>query len=335
MKPVGGNRLVMARGEPQFDVQSCVSYVNMVMLATILIAFLASIVVWTGNQNEVFEWKESVRSLSSSAERAINMTERIRMAVPPINFTRVAEKAVAQDEDSWINATVNAQRTLRSMQTLVQKADQSRMVERYTELAATITRILASPKVSEHIETYSDHLIWLMGAMESPQADSVYNVVKQASRKVSEMVRSPETRRIMDEFLNSDETRQLILETKGLVYDMREISVTANQVVQQVRDSNVVKRVSDLMKEASEEHLLRKAGEIYDSVHTAENRFGHILVEGYDFIKNLIVSDFHVRERNAEARSESENRAEGIDDDPVRRDTQKKRATKRAAPRRK
>lgn len=284
----------MVPATPAFNIQDCVAWATMVTLATLVVVVLMLAVAYTQHQDKVIVLETSVRSLSRSAERAISLTETFRNATPPINWTRVARRSIAQDENAWVNATINAQRTLRSVENLVQHVDESRMIERYTDLASTVTRILASPKVAEHVEIYSNHIIWMMNAVseDSQQTNTLVAAGKDALRDVGEFVRSPRTHAMVNEFLNSDETRTLLHDARTLVDDVRGVVRVAADVVEQARDRHLLDHADDLMVQVRDEHLLHKAGDMYDRVQNVEDRFGRVVGVGYDFVMELLRKEF-------------------------------------------
>ncbi len=280
------------RGSPSIDIQSVAAWATVIFQATLVITVLVLIVIYTEHQDKVHVLEDSVKSLSRSAERAINYTEAMRRAMPPINMTRVAQKAIAQDEETWINATVSAKRSIRSMGNLIQRMDENHAIERYTKLASTITEILASPKVARHVEVYSDDIIWLLDALKSKSAEEAFYVIKKSVREISEAVKSPETREMVNRFMNSDETTALIQESKRLVSDVRQTVRLSNDVIQQARDHHVVRRTSDLMQQVKDEHLLHKAGRMYDKFERAERRLSKVVKVGYNFMINLLDDEF-------------------------------------------
>jgi len=288
-----GERLLRPRHpSPALDIKACSAWANMILLATLVVVVLVIVVLFTENQTHVIEAGTSMRSMSISAERAINLVDQIRNNTPPIDWGKVANRSFAQDEDSWVNATLNAKRTVRSIENLVQHVDEARMIERYTALAGAVTDILASPKVANHIETYSDHIVWLLGAMKSDEADTLINVAKHGIRDIVKIARSEKTHEIIDRFMNGEETRQLMREAKNLVSDVRVGVRTATKIVEEIKDQGMVRHADELMQQVRDESLIRKAGDMYDRVQAVESKFGRVVSVGYDFIANLLREEF-------------------------------------------
>jgi hypothetical protein len=263
-----------------------------VLQAILVVIVLVLLVVYTQHQDKVYMLETSVRSLSMSAERAINLSDSVRQNMPPVNWTLVAKRSIAQDEESWVNASLNAQRTLRSVENLVQHVDESRMIERYTRLASSITDVLASPKVASHIETYSDYAIWAIEASKTEDANTLFNVGKKAIRDVVHVVQSPKTHQMVNEFINSDESRALMREVKNVLSDVRMGVRAVSQVIEQVRDKHVVHHADELMQQVRDEGIVHKAGDMYDRVQDVEDRFGRVVSVGYEFVLGLLREEF-------------------------------------------
>ena len=277
---------------PSIDIKGCMAWSSLVFQATLVVVVLVILVVYTQHQDKVYMLETSVRSLSRSVETAVNMSDTVRQNFPQLDWKLVVNRSIAQNEDAWVNASLNAQRTLRSMENLVQHVDESRMIERYTRLASTITNILASPKVASHIETYSDYAIWVIDASKTEDANTWFNVGKKAIRDVVHVIQSPKTHRMVNQFINSNETRSLLKETKSLVRDARVGIRAVSQVIEQVRDKHVVHHADDLMQQVRDEGIVRKASDMYDRVQDVEDRFGRVVSVGYEFFMGLLRKEF-------------------------------------------
>jgi len=278
--------------DPVFNIQSCAALVIMVLLSVLTVFVLIILMIFTEHKSAVQDWSNGFRSVSSSLERAVNMSRSIQKNLPPVNWTLVAQRSLAQDEDSWVNASKNAQSTLRSVENLFKHIDKSRTVEHYTSLAMTVTDILSSPEVARHVKVYSNLAIWVIESMESDDSEAIIGLAKGAILNVVEILKSEETLAVVDRFVNSNEMRSLVSESKDLVKDAKHSMHIVNDIIEQVRDEHLVSELGSILEQVKNEDIPGKLGNIYNKVNDAEHKFGHLMEAGYAFGLNMFREEF-------------------------------------------
>lgn len=288
---------------PAFDIKGCAAWATLVFQATLVVLLLVILVVYTEHQDKVYVLQNSVRSLSVSAERAVNISTEVRRNMPPVNWTSVLNKSIAHDEESWVNATINAKKTIRSVENMVQKASETGAVEKYTELATTITRILASPKVAQDIEVFSGHAKWMFAALKSDTANSAFKVIKESVRDIADTIKSEETKRVVDNFLHENETLGLVSELKSLVADARNTIQFGNGLIEQAHHSGMIRHLSDILGQIKDENIPKKAGHVFEQVEEAESWVSTYVKEGFNFVSTFIENKLeHHNRQNREIR---------------------------------
>jgi len=274
-----------------FDIQKAASWAQVVFLAALVVLVLVGLLIYTGSKHTVTKVEESVIILGHTASRAVNVTNQVARAVGEVNMTRVIERTISKDEDDWVNATTNAKRSLNSVSRIIQSADETQAIQRYSDLAHTITGVLSSPKVAGAIEKYSDTAIWAMELMQTEETKTAIGVAKQSLVRIADTVQSPETHEMIDKFINGEPATELLHTTNGLVNEWKRTLSLINDIIDQVKKQDTVEHVTDLIKTVKRDQVVEKVVDAYDKFGVMEQKFESITARSLEFVAGLLSQD--------------------------------------------
>ena len=274
-----------------FDIQKAASWAQVVFLAALVVLVLVGLLIYTGSKHTVTKVEESVIVLGHTASRAINISKDVARAVGDVNMTRIIERTISKDEDDWVNATTNAKRSLNSVSRIIQSADETQAIQRYSDLAHTITGVLSSPKVAGAIEKYSDTAIWAMELMQTEETKTAIGVAKQSLVRIADTVQSPETHEMINKFINGEPATELLHTTRDLVNEWKRTLSLINDIIDQVKEQDTVEHVTDLIKTVKRDQVVEKVVDAYDKFGVMEQKFESIAARSLEFVAGLLSQD--------------------------------------------
>jgi len=254
------------------DIMKASAWANVVFLGVLVITVLVLLLIYTGSKHSVTKVEDSVVILSRSAERAMNTTRDVTRALGDVNITRIIQKSISHDENDWVNATQNAKRSLKSISRIITETDETDSIRKYSHLAQTITGVLTSSKVSQAIEQYSDTAIWAMDWMKSPEAATSVSVIKTSLRRMADTLESPETHQMLDDFLNGEPTKQVLLNSKDFVKQCSTTVQLFNSIVNQIEKEETVKHITGIIKDVKEQGVIEKVVSAYNLMEMWEGK---------------------------------------------------------------
>lgn len=290
---IGGTNINMSSSTEYygFDIIKAAAWAQIIFLSIIVVLLLVIPLVYTGSKHSVNKMEESVVILAHTASRAMNVTKELSRAVDGVNLTRIIEKSISKDESDWINATKNAKRSVDAVTRIIQSADETKAVQRYADLAHAVTDVITSPKVSSAIENYSDTAIWLMELVKTEKTQQTLHMAKDSLVRIADTIQSPETHKMIDDFLNGEPTTQLVHTANDIGVELKRTVSLMNDLIESAKDKETIEHVTDVIKMIKQNNVLEKVVDAYDRFGTMEKTFESITRKSMRFLMNVMDDD--------------------------------------------